>query len=102
MLPNAELSRSRRTPSIDEASEQRISHRNRKQEGRWLSARASGWPASFWIVAFGFRAWTPGGAEILHLDLVTQLERIRWNIGGNDIDLLVVYDCPAHISLGSA
>ena len=37
--PNAELSRSRREPSADEAREQRISQRLRKQEGRWLSAQ---------------------------------------------------------------
>jgi hypothetical protein len=36
--PNAELSRNRRGLGADEAGEQRISHRDRKQKGRRLSA----------------------------------------------------------------
>jgi len=39
---NVELSRSRRRLSIDEASEQRISQRDRKQKGGRLSATARG------------------------------------------------------------
>jgi len=39
MPPNAELSRSRWRPGIDEAKEQRVSRRDRKQKGRRLSAQ---------------------------------------------------------------
>ena len=38
-MTNAELSRSRRRLSADEAREQRISERRRKQKGRRLSAQ---------------------------------------------------------------
>ncbi len=40
---NAEPSRSRGRQRIDEANEKRISQNRRKQTGRRLSARASGW-----------------------------------------------------------
>ena len=45
MATNAELSRSRRRLGANEAGEQRIFHRNRKQKGRRLSAQAIGWAA---------------------------------------------------------
>ena len=38
--PNAKLSRSRRGLGADETGEQRISHHDRKQKGRRLSAPA--------------------------------------------------------------